>query len=110
MQNNSNLSKLVAALANVHPAEVPYGIGSLFGKPLHLSAHQTLVKNTSDLGMMIRTSRKAQRLNQTQLAEAAGVGRRFVSEIEDGKATAEFGKLLAVCSALGIDLFARPRG
>jgi len=39
----------------------------------------------------------------------AGVGRRFVSELENGKETLEIGRVLKVCQALGIDLVARKR-
>ncbi|WP_428040612.1 hypothetical protein [Devosia psychrophila] len=34
----------------------------------------------------------------------AGVGRRFLSELENGKPTAEIGKVLQVLTALGIDM------
>ena len=43
-------------------------------------------------------------LRQDQLAGAAGVGVRFLVELEAGKATAQIGKALAVLAALGCDL------
>lgn len=63
----------------------------------------------ADLGRLIRERRLAQGLTQQDLADAAGTGRRFVSELEAGKATLEFGKVLIVCAALGLDIFAAPR-
>lgn len=58
------------------------------------------------LGAFIRLRRKANKLNQQQLAELAGVGKRFIIELEAGKATlrmdavnkvlAVFGKTLGV--------------
>jgi HTH-type transcriptional regulator/antitoxin HipB len=42
-------------------------------------------------------------------ADLVGVGRRFISELENGKATLELGKVLQVASATGIDLLARRR-
>ena len=57
---------------------------------------------TSDeLGRIIRAARRAQGLRQDQLAGAAGVGVRFLSELERGKTTARVGKALAVLEALG---------
>jgi len=48
-------------------------------------------------------------LNQQQFADVAGVGRRFISELENGKATLEFDRVLQVSKAAGIDLYARQR-
>jgi len=52
----------------------------------------------------IRLTRKAQGLRQDQLAAAAGVGVRFIVDLETGKATAQLGKTLAVVEALGLDV------
>lgn len=67
------------------------------------------LKSPADLGALVRAARKAAGLDQQALADLAGVGRRFVSELENGKATLEFGKVLTVAAALGIDLLARKR-
>lgn len=67
------------------------------------------IKTTADLGALVRAAREAASLSQQQLADQAGVGRRFVSELENGKPTLEFDKVAAVAAALGIDLFARKR-
>jgi len=56
---------------------------------------------TEELGTTIREARVAQGLRQDQLAAAAGVGVRFLIELEGGKATAHLGKTLAVLDALG---------
>jgi y4mF family transcriptional regulator len=48
-------------------------------------------------------------LTQQDLADAAGTGRRFISELETGKATLELGKVIQACSVLGVDLFATGR-
>lgn len=64
---------------------------------------------TSDeLGRIIRAARRAQGLRQDQLAGAAGVGVRFLSELERGKATARVGKALAVLEALGCKVLIEP--
>ena len=58
----------------------------------------------NQIGQMVRDVRKAQRLRQDQLAAAAGVGVRFLVEVEHGKPTAQLGKVLAVLDALGCTL------
>lgn len=63
----------------------------------------------ADLGLAIRQSRQSSRLSQQELADLAGVGRRFLSELENGKQSLEFGKVLSVATAAGIDLIAKRR-
>ena len=53
------------------------------------------------IGTVVRLARLSQRLRQDQLAAAAGVGVRFLIELERGKPTVQLGKLLAVMNALG---------
>ncbi len=53
------------------------------------------------IGQLIRTERCSQGLRQGQLAAAAGVGVRFLVEVEGGKPTAQLGKVLVVLKALG---------
>lgn len=54
-----------------------------------------------ELGAHIRATRVAQHLRQEQLAAAAGVGLRFLIELEGGKPTAQLGKALKVLDTLG---------
>lgn len=54
-------------------------------------------------------SRKTKGYSQQEFADLAGVGRRFVSDLENGKPTAEIGKVLQVLTALGLDLELRAR-
>lgn len=66
-------------------------------------------KAVNDLGTFVRTRRKASKLSQRELGELAGVGTRFISELERGKASvrlaavngvlAVFGKTLGVVDA-----------
>lgn len=60
-----------------------------------------------ETGRIVRATRRAQGLRQDQLAGAANVGVRFVSELEAGKKTARVGKVLAVLSVLGCELSIR---
>lgn len=57
-----------------------------------------------EMGQLIRRTRRAQGLRQDQLAGAAGVGVRFLVELERGKPTAQLGKALAVLEALGCSI------
>ena len=62
----------------------------------------------AQIGQLIRRTRRAQQLRQDELAGAAGVGVRFLVELEAGKATAQLGKALAVLTALGCTLRIEP--
>ena len=55
----------------------------------------------SDIAGIVRIARKAQGLRQDELAGAAGVGVRFIVDLEAGKPTAQLGKALQVLEALG---------
>lgn len=55
----------------------------------------------TEIGTTIRTARKSQGLRQDELAGAAGVGLRFIVDLEAGKPTAQLGKALQVLHALG---------
>ena len=67
------------------------------------------IRSLDQLGEFVMTRRKAKKLTQQEFADLAGVGRRFVSELESGKPTAEIGKVLKVLNALGIDLIVKDR-
>src|SRR3954470_24029443 len=59
----------------------------------------TRINSAGELGRLIKASRERMKLNQQQFADVAGVGRRFLSELENGKATLEFDRVLQVCKA-----------
>ncbi len=59
---------------------------------------------TYELGAAVRAARKGQGLQQEELAGVAGVGTRFVIELEAGKPTIQLGKAMAVLAALGLML------
>lgn len=67
------------------------------------------IQNTKELGMIVRDARKQQGLTQEDLAGLTGTGRRFISDLEQGKETAELGKVLAVLASLGLALFAQSK-
>lgn len=57
------------------------------------------------LGAIIRQTRKANGLTQSQLAGLAGTGTRFLSELERGKPNVSLDKTLAVLAVLGLHLY-----
>ena len=67
--------------------------------------HKTPLRTPGDLGAALRAQRKAQGLTLEQLSGLSGLGMRFLSELERGKATAELGKTLKVAALLGLDCF-----
>lgn len=58
----------------------------------------------SDIATAARAARQRHRLTQAQLAGLSGTGLRFISELERGKPTLALNKVLAVLSALGLQL------
>ena len=69
----------------------------------------TIVQTSTDLGQRVRTARRRQRLTQAQLAALAGVGIRFVRELEHGKAGCHIGLALTVLQTLGLSLHIQGR-
>jgi y4mF family transcriptional regulator len=106
------LSKNSNALASLSPATTAALTNALSGGShavASLRRNLTPIHNTNHFGELVRLARQKQGLSQQHLADAAGVGRRFLSEVESGKSTLEFGKVLQVAAAAGIDLLARLR-
>ncbi len=63
-------------------------------------------------GALVRGRREAMGLRQEDVAFATGYGRRFIIELEAGKASCQLGKALAVAAAVGLrplDLLRRDR-
>ena len=59
------------------------------------------IMSVKDLGQAVRKARKALKLTQEQLAFAAGVGTRFIVDLEAGKSTLSLEPALKVVDALG---------
>ena len=55
-------------------------------------------------GNLVRAMRKKTGLTQADLASAAGIGERFVRELEKGKPSCQLEKALLVAQMLGIKL------
>lgn len=62
------------------------------------------IHTTDQLGTALRAARKQLGLTQPQLALAAGVGTRFIVDLESGKPTVRLEHVLRVMDALGVEL------
>lgn len=62
------------------------------------------IRNTKQIGDALRAARKHLGLTQPELALAAGVGVRFIVDLEAGKPTVRLENVLRVIDALGGEL------
>lgn len=60
------------------------------------------VKSTASIGTAIRLTRLSQGLDQMSMASLTSSAQSFISHVENGKETAQIGKVLALLDALGI--------
>lgn len=67
-------------------------------------AMQVMIQSPKTLGLLIRATRKTQRVRMDDLAGSAGVGPVFVREVERGKETVQLGRVLSLLAELGIEL------
>lgn len=66
------------------------------------------IRDAKALGQLIRRTRKQQGLTLETLAGLCGLSIRFLSELENGRDSCGFGRIMMVLDALGIDLVAYP--
>jgi DNA-binding XRE family transcriptional regulator len=62
------------------------------------------IRSVEDLALVIRAVRKSARLRQDDLAAVVGVSRQFAVDVERGKTTVQFGRVLRLIEELGIGL------
>jgi y4mF family transcriptional regulator len=62
------------------------------------------IQNAMELGKMVASQRKAQGLTQSDLAGLAQTGTRFISDLENGKGTVQFDKVMHILKLLGLDV------
>ena len=70
----------------------------------------TKINNPKELGQYILKERKNLKLTQKEISEFNDVGRKFVLELEKGKATAQIGKIFEVLHGLGLEFHLIKRG
>lgn len=68
-----------------------------------------LARSPKQLGSVIQRARKLQKLSQRELGEKAGLWQETISKIETGHSDTKLETLLAVLSALDLELQVAPR-
>jgi transcriptional regulator with XRE-family HTH domain len=64
------------------------------------------IKSVADLGLLARATRRGNRLRLDDVAGSANLGPVFVGDVEHGKETVQFGRVLRLLDELGIELIA----
>ncbi len=68
------------------------------------------ITDSKTLGLAIKNRRKELKYTQSVLSEFTGLSVSFISDVENGKSTAEIGKVLKLANILGLDLLVEKRG
>lgn len=67
------------------------------------------IKDVADFGKAVNNRRKELGYTQKDLSEITGISASFLSDLENGKATVELGKVLMVVSLLGLNIYCSKR-
>ena len=67
------------------------------------------VLDAREFGAALRARRREQGYTQSFVSEASGISVSFISDLENGKETAELGKALYLAGLLGLDCHIRKR-
>ena len=68
------------------------------------------ITDAASLGNVIRSRRKELKYIQGYISEITGLSVSFLSDLENGKPTAEIGKTIEVINLLGLDILVEVRG
>ena len=69
----------------------------------------TTIMDSKEFGEALRKRRKELHYTQSFLANFTGFSVSYISDLENGKATAELGKALYLASTLGLDCILKSR-
>ena len=69
-----------------------------------------VVNDCVEFGQMLKERRRELNYTQSYIADYTGLSVSFISNLENGKETAELGKAMYYMSILGMDLDMRNRG
>ena len=69
-----------------------------------------ITNDSKDFGVELRKRRKELGYTQTYISEFTGFSVSFISDLENGKATAELGKAIHYANLLGLDVELNVRG
>ena len=68
-----------------------------------------MVNDAISFGQALRKRRKELGYTQAFLSEFSGFSVSFISDLENGKSTAELGRAIHLANLLGLDLELKPR-
>jgi len=68
------------------------------------------IKTTKDLGGLVREYRDFQKMTQADILGLANTGNRFIVDLENGKPTVQFQKVLDVLDTLGLEVLIQKKG
>lgn len=68
------------------------------------------VNDAKSFGRALRERRKELNYTQAFLSEVSGLSVSFISDLENGKETAELGRAISLSNLLGLDCSLDPRG
>ena len=68
------------------------------------------VNSMSEIAVIVQQERKRQGATQIELSQMANVGVRFLRDVEDGKPSVHFDKLMWILEVLGVAVDLTPRG
>ena len=69
-----------------------------------------IINDSSDFGKALRKRRKELGYTQRYISEFTGFSISFISDLENGKTTAELGKAIYLANMLGLDIAVEARG
>ena len=69
-----------------------------------------IINNAEDFGEALKKRRKELGYTQRYLSEFTGFSISFISDLENGKSTAELGKAVYLANMLGLDITVDVRG
>ena len=69
-----------------------------------------IVNSATDFGKALKARRKELGYTQRYISEYTGFSISFISDLENGKNTAELGKTIYLANMLGLDIAVNARG
>jgi transcriptional regulator with XRE-family HTH domain len=69
-----------------------------------------VINNAADFGEALKKRRKDLGYTQRYISEFTGFSISFISDLENGKSTAELGKAIYLANMLGLDIAVNARG
>ena len=68
------------------------------------------IYDAESFGLALRQRRKEMNYTQREISDLTGFSISFISDLENGKSTAEIGKAIYLANVLGFDIDIKSRG